>query len=57
MKQVKLKIYSYVGAIFLIVGFISLRFTFHEGVFLFPVTLMAIGFILSIIAMAKRVGK
>ena len=53
MNRSNSRIYSYVGAIFLIVGFVSLRFTFHEGVYFFPVAMIVFGFILLIVAAVK----
>ncbi len=44
---------TYVGVIFLIAGFVLLRFTFHEGAYLFPTVVIAIGFILLAIAVIK----
>jgi len=47
------KTYSYIAAIFLIIGITLLRFTLHEDVYVFPIIMVVIGVILLIIAKVK----
>lgn len=50
----RLNIFSYVGALFLVIGFITLRYGFHKEIYMMPLIMIAIGFVVIVTAAIKK---